>query len=179
MENNWQIKQAEFGDLADVARIHVKSWQQTYKGQVPQEYLDGMDVIKRKEKWEEIFQADNADAKNLYLVYDQAKAIGFVNFGCSRDNRLTGYGEIYVVYLLQEAWGKGLGYALFKTAARILRSVDYTKAYVWVLESNQTAINSYLRWGGQMDKILTVNTNIGGKPVVEFAIKFDLREDGA
>jgi hypothetical protein len=43
----YTIKQATFEDCAEIARIHVQSWQQTYVGLVPQDYLDGMSIPAR------------------------------------------------------------------------------------------------------------------------------------
>ena len=156
------IRAASYDDLADVARIHVQSWQETYMGQVPQNYLDGMDVKARQKKWEEIFR-ENAANNNLYLAFDGAKPIGFISFGRGRDQELLDSGEIYAVYLLREAWGKAAGYTLFKTAEQKLSEQGLNRLYLWVLNSNENALNAYQRWGGKVDNNMTKGAVIGGR----------------
>ena len=168
-----EIRSATFDDLADVAAIHVSAWQQAYIGQVPQDYLDGLDIKTRQKKWEELFNKQTAENKDLYLALQDGKVVGFIAFGPSRDD--SAQGEIYAVYLLQEAWGSGAGYALFKTAARILLKNGYDGAHLWVLDTNQRAIQSYAKWGGIVDQRLVKNDDIGGQTIKEIAITFDLK----
>lgn len=143
----YRIKQATFEDCAEIARIHVQSWQQTYVGLVPQDYLDGMSIPARQIKWEGIFQGRTAEDKNLYIAYDNGEAVGFITFGRNRDNRNDGSGEIYAVYLLKKCWGKGIGYALFETAKQKLHKDGMTAVYLWALDTNVNAITAYRKWG--------------------------------
>lgn len=172
MSTEISIKAASYNDLAELARIHVQSWKETYRGQVPQDYLDSMDAKVRQEKWESIFQENAAEDNNLYLAFEGAKAIGFISFGRGRDLEFPDSGEIYAVYLLREAWGKAAGYALFKTAEQKLSEQGLKRFYLWVLNTNGNAINAYQRWGGKVDSNITKDTVIGGKPVKEVIVRF-------
>lgn len=168
------IKEATFADLADIARIHVRSWQQTYVGLVPQAYLDSMDVLTFQKKWEGIFQGNIAENKNLYIAYDNGKAAGFISFGRNRDRHKDGWGEIYALYLLKQSWGKSIGYALFEKTRHKLREGGIDHAYLWVLDTNENALRAYGKWGGIIDKTSTLNTKIGGLDVKEVMVNFDL-----
>jgi len=145
-------------------------WQQAYIGQVPQAYLDGLDVKARRQKWEELFSGQAAEDKNLYLALQGGKPVGFVSFGRSRDDPKQG--EIYAIYVLQEAWGDGVGYALFKAAIQDLQKDGYQVAHLWVLDTNKKAIQSYAKWGGTVDNQPVKNANIGGKLIKEVAVTF-------
>jgi GNAT superfamily N-acetyltransferase len=145
--NALEIRPATFDDLQDIAAIHVKVWQQAYIGQVPQAYLDGLDVKARRQKWEDLFSGQAAEDRNLYLALQGGKSVGFISFGRSRDDPKQG--EIYAIYVLQEAWGDGAGYALFKAAIQDLQKDGYQVAHLWVLETNKRAIQSYARWAVQ------------------------------
>ncbi|WP_274857053.1 hypothetical protein [Bacillus methanolicus] len=43
------IRKAVGDDAAQIARVHVKSWQETYKGLIDQNYLDNLKIEKRKQ----------------------------------------------------------------------------------------------------------------------------------
>ncbi len=168
------IRAAEFADIPEIARIHVRSWQEAYAGQVPQDYLDNMNVEDRQKKWEEIFHGKTTEDDNLYLALEDNKPVGFISFGRGRDDEMQKSGEIYAVYLLREAWGKSAGYALFKTAQQKFLEQGFNTFYLWVLDTNRNAIAAYERWGGKADASLTKNQVIGDKPVKETVIKFDM-----
>jgi GNAT superfamily N-acetyltransferase len=168
------IKKALLSDVADIARIHVLSWQQTYAGLVPQDYLDSLSISSRKQMWEGIFQKQKTTEN--YLAYDNGEAAGFISFGKGHDQGKEGWGEIYAVYLLKENWGKGIGYALFHKAKVSFLSQGINHIYLWVLASNEQAINSYQKWGGVVDYKQTKDDEIGGQKVREVLVRFDCKK---
>lgn len=174
MVSDIHIRSANFGDLVDIAQIHVQSWRETYAGQVPQSYLDGMGVKERQKKWEELFQGNTVEDNNLYLAIDENAPIGFISFGKSRDADFSDAGEIYAIYLLQEAWGKTAGYSLFKTAISHLKKQGFSRCYLWVLDTNERAIKAYQRWGGRLDNTADKHFNIGDTSLREVAVWFDI-----
>jgi len=168
-----QIRPALFKDLEHVAQIHVKSWQQAYIGLIPKEYLDGLCVETKQKNWEEIFQEEKSDYKNLYIAYHNQQPIGFVSFGRGRDTDKQEFGEIYAIYLLQEYWSKAVGFKLFSAAKEALQQSGLSKFYLWVLENNLKAISSYKRWGGVVDYTTIIDDKIGGQNVKEILVNFD------
>lgn len=42
--NSVEIRTCEFNDIPDIARIHVLSWKNTYRGLASQDYLDGLSI---------------------------------------------------------------------------------------------------------------------------------------
>ena len=168
----YSIREASFEDLPDIARIHVQSWQQTYVGMVPQDYLDGMSIPARQKTWEAIFQGTEAENRNLYIAHDDGEAVGFISFGPSRDDRKRGWGEIYAVYLLKKSWGKSIGYQLFETAERKFRDAGITSVHLWALDANKNALSAYNKWGGIVDPDLIQEDEIGGQKVREIMVIF-------
>jgi GNAT superfamily N-acetyltransferase len=131
-----------------------------------------MSIPDRQKKWEELFQDKD---KNLYVAQDNNETVGFISFGKNRDKRKNGCGEIYAVYLLKKSWNKGIGYALFEKAKQKLLKEGTTTAYLWVLNTNASAITSYRKWGGIVDDTMILDTQIGGQEVKEVMINFDLQ----
>lgn len=46
------IRAARVADAAQIAVVHVRSWQGAYRGLLPQAYLDGLDPAERVGRWE-------------------------------------------------------------------------------------------------------------------------------
>ncbi len=168
----YSIREASFEDLPDIARIHVQSWQQTYVGMVPQDYLDGMSIPARQKAWEAIFQATTTENRNLYIAHDNDEAVGFISFGPNRDQYKAGRGEIYAVYLLKKSWGRAVGYGLFETARQKFCESGITSAYLWVLEANKNALSAYNKWGGIVDPGILHEDEIDGQKVREIMVIF-------
>jgi len=96
MLHDLPISAASYDDLPDVAQLHVASWKQTYVGQVPQAYLDNLDVSARLRAWQEQFP--NRDVSGLLVARVNNKTAGFVCFGRGRDEDRQDCGEIYAIY---------------------------------------------------------------------------------
>ena len=45
------IRPATSGDAPGIARVQVLTWQQTYRGILPDPFLDGLDVERSAESW--------------------------------------------------------------------------------------------------------------------------------
>jgi GNAT superfamily N-acetyltransferase len=172
MRKNLHFFSARYDDLPDVAQIHVASWKQAYIGQVPQAYLDTLDVTRRLRAWQEQFP--NREVSGLLLASLNNTPAGFVCFGGARDEDRQDWGEIYAIYVLKEHWGRGVGYTLYRNASAALREKGVKRAYLWVLDTNHQAIAAYQRWGGLIEQDRLKDHVIGGQPVKEVSIRFEL-----
>ena len=47
------VRRASAADVPAIAEVHIRSWQETYVGQVPQSYLDGLAIEDRIRTWHE------------------------------------------------------------------------------------------------------------------------------
>ncbi len=168
-----KIKSASADDLKNIAEIHVASWRETYVGQVPQDYLDGLNISDRQHNWEQIFQGKTAEDKNLDIAYLNDKPVGFISFGKGRDTEHFDKGEVYAVYLLKEALGQAVGYALFQSAQNKLKEIGISKAYLWVLDTNIHAIKAYQKWGAIIVPNAQKIDKIGQQPIREIMMEFD------
>jgi GNAT superfamily N-acetyltransferase len=83
-------------------------------------------------------------------------AVGFVNFGPSRDEDAGPgqVGEVMALYVQPTAWGTGAGGRLLREALKRLRVPGYREATLWVLEGNHRAIDFYERFGFARDGAL-------------------------
>ena len=103
MPDQLRISSASYSDMPEVARIHVAAWKQAYVGQVPQAYLDNLDVVRRLRRWQEQFS--NREVTGLLIASVNNTATGFICFGRGRDRDRQDWGEIYAIYVLEPSWG--------------------------------------------------------------------------
>jgi GNAT superfamily N-acetyltransferase len=138
------IRTADSHDAAAIASVQVSSWKTTYRGIVPDAFLDSMNADERTSRWQELIASTEA---TFFVSEDEAGIFGFATGGKIRQP-ITGYdAELYAIYLLQERQGQGAGRALFRSLASALLSKGLTGMTVWVLEQNP-AVGFYRRVGG-------------------------------
>ena len=53
---------------------------------------------------------------NVLVAKDGEDVVGFAGYGKYRNDELTGTGEVYAIYVLQQYWGKGVGRMLMQAA---------------------------------------------------------------
>lgn len=146
------IRQAKLDDVYGITTAHVRSWQHAYKGIVPQDYLDNMNIDERIEKWRSKWKIKT---KMQRLVVDlDSKIAGFSAYGPPMDD---GYnpkvtGEIYAIYMHPDYIGHGYGRTLITQTLEELRSQNYKDCIVWTLKDNQHAIEFYQRAGFKLNE---------------------------
>lgn len=136
-----QIRRLASSDnLRDVAQVYVRSWQDAYRGIVPQAYLDAL----ASGSW----MATLAGCVDrTWAVYEGGAVVGVCTYGPARDKAFTGWGEVVSIYVLPEWAGKGIGHALLEAALGSLRDEGFHSVYLWVLEDNHRARTFYERQG--------------------------------
>jgi len=164
------IRPALVRDSHGIALVHVSSWQDAYRGIVPQSYLDQLSVADRERRWVEFFERGSSET----LVADTAgHIVGFISYGNSREeNALRHVGEIYAIYVASSHWSTGVGRSLWEAASARLRELSLAQAIVWVLVANEQAIRFYERVGFSISKGSETPVEIGGMrlPKVRYEI---------
>ncbi|HEY7358877.1 MAG TPA: GNAT family N-acetyltransferase [Ktedonobacterales bacterium] len=147
------IRPATLADAPAIAEVHVRSWQWAYRGQLPDEYLDGLsDTLERRVEARRAALANLPPEHRWWIAEQAGQIVGFAITEPSRDDGappLTG--EVALIYLLPEAAGKGIGRALFARAVADLRERGYQQAILWVLEGNARARRFYEAAGWRPD----------------------------
>jgi ribosomal protein S18 acetylase RimI-like enzyme len=140
------IRRGTVEDAYGIALVHVRSWQVAYRGHMPDEFLDGLDVENRVNMWRELTQ----DPDKIVFVAEntQGEIVGFSALGASRDadaNPKTA--ELVAIYVHPEKWREGIGRALLSASLDQLRKLQIDQVTLWVLEGNQRARSFYESFG--------------------------------
>jgi GNAT superfamily N-acetyltransferase len=169
-----QVRPATVSDAEALSVVQVRTWQAAYRGQVPQDHLDGLDPAARRPVWEQRLRDDRSPGAVLVLEHEAAGVIGFAAVSASRDPEADpqATGEVMAVYVLPEFWGRGGGAMLMSAGVRRLAGAGFRAATLWVLETNQQARRFYEAGGWRPDG--TVKTDDSrGFPLVEVRYRLD------
>ncbi len=146
------IRPATVDDAPMIAAVHVRSWQVAYRGQLPDELLDGLSVERRTQRWGVRWWAERGASHHLLVAEAGGALVGFAAIGPSRDDDATiGVGELFAIYAAPETWGQGVGRALMNAAIDAGRSAGFGEATLWVLETNERARRFYAAAGWHAD----------------------------
>ena len=176
------IRQPDPVEAAEIAAIHIKSWQAAYRHILPAEFLANLDRSRREAWWRGLLAGDFGDTRVFVYVPEEKGAqdkppVGFASIGQARDPDGTAQtAELMAIYLLPAWWGKGIGRALLAKGIEAARQDGFRQMTLWVLAENERAINFYEKAGFRLDpppggvKI----EQIGGRMVKEVRYRLDL-----
>ncbi len=141
-----KIRPAVAADIPAIARLHAESWRVAYRGMLQDDYLDKTIFGERLALWEERFRAP---AANQYVVVAQMDGT-ITGFACVYGAEDARWGSFLDnLHVLPGQKRQGIGTALMRdVAAWSLRSWPTAGLYLWVLESNTSAIRFYEMLGG-------------------------------
>jgi GNAT superfamily N-acetyltransferase len=146
-----RIREAVPADARAIAEIHVRAWQAAYRGQLPDEYLDGLSAEDRLEQHEWTIR-NPRETWRLWVGEEDGRPTGFAVTGPSEDaDADERTGEVYAIYLEPDRVGTGAGRRLFAHAVEDLRARGFRSATLWVLETNERARRFYERAGWMPD----------------------------
>jgi GNAT superfamily N-acetyltransferase len=138
-----RIREAEPRDAEAIASIHVRSWQAAYRGQLTDDYLDGLKVEDRLEQHRRSLEEPRPDWRT-WVAEEGGELLGFAVTGSTEDaDADPKTGEVYAIYLEPDRVGTGVGRDLFAHAVDDLRERGFRAATLWVLESNERTRRFY------------------------------------
>ncbi len=141
---NLLLRPPQLNELPDISALYAQSWKETYRGLMPQAYLDDL----RDDAWVEKFsQMLQNGPQKLLAAFEGNTPLGAVCFGPAREQSLLGWGEVVSIYVHPHAWGKGVGSRLFTAACESLQQMGCQKLYLWYLSGNERARRFYERHG--------------------------------
>lgn len=157
-------------DSKRVAEIHTLSWQFAYKGIVPQDFLDDIDINKRESNWKSGIEKDPSLVRLVAVANN--KILGFVCGLNNRDKSIEDIdGELWAIYVDPNESNHGVGTILFKSFKDELNQRGIFTMNVWVLEDNLSARSFYEKMGGELSQHVK-EIEIGGKKLKEVSYEY-------
>ena len=148
------VRPARESDAAAIASVEIAAWRTAYRGMVPDEVLDGLDLDREAATWRERLR-DQAVVKvsvaDLVEPPASPRLVGYVSEGSARGDDVAGLGEIWAIYVDPEAQRRGVGRVLMDAGLGGLAARGYDEAMLWVFEANAAARAFYERMGWAPD----------------------------
>lgn len=139
--SSFTIRPGAADEVEAVLRMKNLAWRQTYTGQLSDAAFDRLDaeLPARVANWQDSIRQGTQPP--LVAADARGQIIGVAAGGPARGDNPPAEVELYMVYVLAEAHGSGVGQQLVSAA------IGVAPAFVWVLESNARAIAFYRKLG--------------------------------
>lgn len=135
-------------DARQIAMINVRAWQRAYKGLLPDELLNRLNVRAAAAGWEQRIK----EGVRIWLVEHAGAVRGFASIGvCLDDDCKEDTAELFTIYLEPEYIGMKLGKTLLRAALDDLRNSEFNDCVVWFLVGNEPARKFYESVGFKND----------------------------
>lgn len=152
------IKNATIDDIEEVAKLHINSWYETYRGIISQNYLDSMknNLSKRIERMKNEF-----NLRTMIIGIINNEIIGFSEFVFSNEfsKDLDIDCELCGLYIKNGYKNLGYGSKMFEYVINIFKEKNKRKMGLWCVKDNIPAISFYEKKGGILstEKTFTID----------------------
>lgn len=165
----WTARRAVPADVDAMARIHVSAWQRAYRGMVPDEVLEGLQIEQSAARFQSVIE--RTDAAALFVAVDGTRLGAFCGVCPVRHPERDGHsrlatGELAAIYADPVMRGTGAGHAVHEAGLAHLTAAGFRHAVLWVVDANAAARSFYTRHGWSDDGVLD-HYDAGGHQVLE------------
>ena len=97
------IRDAVYDDIDKIAKLYISNWKETYKGLLPEDYLNSLTKEYAVEKWNKYLKNKN----HIFVAYEGNEFLGFV--ASKKDDNEEGYWYLDSLHITKNSRGKGIG----------------------------------------------------------------------
>lgn len=138
-----EVRPAVDADVDGMARVHVDSWEETYRGLMPDELLDAPDLVdRRRQMWTSALDEDHQRTHTCAVADQDGRIVGVAMSGPSRDDDRPHERELFILYTYRAVQGTGAGQGLLDAVVE-----PDTACHLWVADPNPRAQAFYRRNG--------------------------------
>ena len=164
------IRPAKPTDLEALIKINYEVWHHTYKNLYPASFVSEQTPERMRKAWERTLK-DRNPASGWFVAELDGKVCGYAGAGRVPDMGIDYHAELYSIYVLPSAQGKGTGSKLLGECVRFLAELGAESLLVWIPEENP-----FNRFYKKTDAELLdtrMEVDYGGKavPVIAFGWK--------
>lgn len=146
----WNIEKSKKEDCKAIVKFITKTWNETYKGIVNDEFLDSLSKTEEK-RYENAINNFDEENNMQYIVKENNKIIAFLKLSKPKNEDGKEYVELQSLYVLKEYQNNGIGKILMQTAFEEAKKIGYKKMLIGCLEKNKSN-DFYKKMGGTFIK---------------------------
>jgi len=147
------IRKATLQDAEAIARVHVDSWKTTYKGIIPDDFLNNLSYTQRSDLWTQAIPQQ--DHYIMVAETSEGQIVGFADGWKKETNTVAHSGDLTSIYILEAYQGNGIGKQLLQSLFKIFKQLGWQKIFVEVLEDNKTC-DWYKYYGATLFKTVVI-----------------------
>ena len=141
------IRPARVQDVRQMARVHVRCWQETYRGLMPDAVLDDPGFTAARERmWTDVLTSGRYGENRVAVAERDDELAGIAMSGPPEDAAAAWTRQLYVLYVYAADHGTGAGRALLEAVIDPAES-----AVLWVADPNPRAQAFYRKHGFAAD----------------------------
>lgn len=129
----YKIRKRTKEDCPGVAHVVTVAWNETYKGIVPDDFLNSLYENEEARTQNSYNKFDESNNKTLVLEVD-GEVVGFSSYG--KANNDEDCGEIRALYIINKYHGYGFGKKLVDASIEEIKKLGYTKMIITCLKGN-------------------------------------------
>ena len=122
-------------DCKAIAHVVTVAWNETYKGIVPDFFLEEL-KINEENRAKKSYDSFDVNNNNQLVLEIDNEVVGFIKYGVSQDEEYDNCGEIFALYIISKYKGNGLGRKLIEEARRELKLLGFDKMLIACLKGN-------------------------------------------
>jgi GNAT superfamily N-acetyltransferase len=137
------VRRARPSDAPQMARVHVTSWQQTYRGLMPDSVLDDPNLLPARERfWTSALTDERWSSNRTAVAEVDGTLVGIAMSGPAQEPDATEQSQLHLIYVDAAHHGGGAGSALLNAVLDPDES-----AALWVADPNPRAQAFYRKHG--------------------------------
>ena len=156
MDSTTVIRTAAEPDVPRMARLHVVSWRETYRGLIPDDVLDAHDFVERRERFWTAVLTDLRSGERRAVVAERGEElVGIGLTGPVMEPDVDWTRQLFVLYATSSVHGTGVG-------AAVLEAVLDPDAVtgLWVADPNPRAQAFYRKHGFDFDGVSKIEDGV-------------------
>lgn len=156
MDSPVRVRRARLDDAAEMARVNVRSWRETYRGIMADRVLDDPGLPAARERfWTAILSEERFRANRVAVAERDGVVIGIAMAGAPEPARAGWDTHLFVLYVVAAEHGTGTGAALLDAVVGPQESVA-----LWVADPNPRAQAFYRKHGFVPDGTVQVDDGV-------------------
>jgi GNAT superfamily N-acetyltransferase len=143
------IRHALAEDAPAIAQVRIDAWRATYRGIMPDAYLDAMSLSDSAAFWDRILASGSPNA-SVYVAAEGDRVVGFAAANVRNPPKFDLDAELSAIYIAADHKRRGIGRRLVAAVAAAQRARGASGFITWVIAKNEPARAFYERLGGEL-----------------------------